>query len=157
MAAGGSDPLFVQPINPASAPTSTGNLRLQVGSPAIDMGLDSALPATVTTDLDGNERISDGKVDLGAYEFSDLATDTTVTTNTDLSPATGTEYRSVNYPDFRIAAVEESGKVIGKIAAAVPDTNGGVKPVSGLVESAGYDYELVSFQEIDANLYVALA
>lgn len=64
-----TDPLFVQPVDPASAPTSTGNLWLQVGSPAINTGRDNALPTNITTDLDGNNRISDGAVDLGAYEF----------------------------------------------------------------------------------------
>jgi hypothetical protein len=44
-----------------------GNLRLQPGSPCRDAG-NNAL-ALGLTDLDGNPRITSGKVDLGAYEF----------------------------------------------------------------------------------------
>ncbi|MDV7392902.1 choice-of-anchor Q domain-containing protein, partial [Arthrospira platensis SPKY1] len=56
------DPLFVDPAND--------NFRLQASSCAIDNGLDSAVPAGVTTDLDGNPRFyNGGQVDIGAYEF----------------------------------------------------------------------------------------
>jgi uncharacterized repeat protein (TIGR01451 family) len=60
------DPRFVAPIAASSAPTTTGDYRLQTGSPAIDAG--SNLSVTVATDLDGNQRIVNGVVDMGAYE-----------------------------------------------------------------------------------------
>ena len=69
-----ADPLFVLPVDPAAAPTTAGNLRLQRGSPAIDAG-DNAF-VTHPLDLDGNPRASDGDgdgtatVDMGAYEFT---------------------------------------------------------------------------------------
>jgi len=44
-----------------------GNLRLQPDSPCIDAGNNSYV--TTATDADGNPRISDGIVDVGAYEF----------------------------------------------------------------------------------------
>jgi uncharacterized repeat protein (TIGR01451 family) len=47
---------------------ASGNLRLAAGSPAIDVGDNSVLPAGVTTDLGGAPRIVNGTVDLGAYE-----------------------------------------------------------------------------------------
>ncbi len=68
-----ADPLFVDPDN--------GNLRLQPGSPCIDAGDNIAVPAGITTDLDGNPRFVDDPdtidsgngdppiVDMGAYEF----------------------------------------------------------------------------------------
>jgi uncharacterized repeat protein (TIGR01451 family) len=67
-----ADPLFVDAPN--------GNLRLQLASPAIDAGDNTALPPDISTDLDGNPRFVDipttpdtGSgaapiVDLGAYE-----------------------------------------------------------------------------------------
>jgi hypothetical protein len=54
-------------VDPTSAPTSTGDLRLQAGSPAINAGNNDCV-AGVETDLSGNPRIVNGTVDLGAYE-----------------------------------------------------------------------------------------
>lgn len=56
-----ADPLFVD--------AASGNLSLQAGSPAINIGNNASVPATVSNDLAGFPRISDGVVDLGAYEF----------------------------------------------------------------------------------------
>jgi formylglycine-generating enzyme required for sulfatase activity len=61
------DPLFVTPVDPATAPTSTGDLRLSPFSPAIDAGNNTYLVG-ILTDLDGNPRIMNGIVDMGAYE-----------------------------------------------------------------------------------------
>lgn len=57
-----TDPLFTDAAN--------GNLRLQCGSPAIDAGNNSYIPGGITTDLDGNARIQNTTVDMGAYESS---------------------------------------------------------------------------------------
>ncbi len=61
-----SDPLFVDVAN--------GNVRVNPGSPGINAGDNSAVPAGVTTDLDGNQRIADVTVDMGAYEFQGVPT-----------------------------------------------------------------------------------
>ncbi len=67
------DPMFVMDVDPSTAPTTTGNLRLGSGSPAIDAG-DNTFAAGVLTDLDGEPRIVDGNldgtptIDMGAYE-----------------------------------------------------------------------------------------
>jgi predicted outer membrane repeat protein len=60
---------------PGFADAAAGNFRLLAGSPLIDAGSNAALPAGVTTDLDGNPRTVDGDgnatavVDIGAFEF----------------------------------------------------------------------------------------
>jgi hypothetical protein len=53
-----ADPLFV----------GGGNYRLAAESPARNVGDNSAVPAQVAIDLDGNPRIGQDVVDLGAYE-----------------------------------------------------------------------------------------
>ena len=61
----------MKPVDPATAPTTGGDLHLQAGSPAMDSGNNGACPAT---DFDGNIRPIDGDLDgtvicdMGAYE-----------------------------------------------------------------------------------------
>src|SRR5262249_2737152 len=69
----GADPLFVRNPNPAATVPDYGDLHLQPGSPCIDKGDNSAVPAGLHADLDGNQRIANGgvslTVDLGVYEL----------------------------------------------------------------------------------------
>lgn len=58
-----ADPLFVSNVD----------LRLQQMSPAVGFGLNSALPNFITTDIDGNMRIRQIRVDMGAYESNFLS------------------------------------------------------------------------------------
>ncbi|MBN1765326.1 MAG: hypothetical protein JW860_08730 [Sedimentisphaerales bacterium] len=66
-----TDPCFVAPL--------AEDFHLSADSPCIDQGDDTALPAEVTTDLDGNPRFIDGNndliptVDMGAYEFKQVS------------------------------------------------------------------------------------
>ena len=62
-----TDPLFIAPIDATSAPTTTGDYRLQAASPAINAGDNTA--NTTPTDRDGNPRIIEGTIDMGAYEY----------------------------------------------------------------------------------------
>lgn len=66
-----SDPLFVNPGNPAGPDgiffTADDGLMLQCGSPAINSGSDTA----TVTDITGMTRL--GKPDIGAYEAADTA------------------------------------------------------------------------------------
>ncbi|MHC4612046.1 MAG: choice-of-anchor Q domain-containing protein [Planctomycetota bacterium] len=55
-------------INPLFVDPEADNLRLFYGSPCVNAGDNGALPPGITTDIDGNPRILDGIVDLGAYE-----------------------------------------------------------------------------------------
>ncbi|MDH4239572.1 MAG: right-handed parallel beta-helix repeat-containing protein [Phycisphaerae bacterium] len=70
-------PLFVEPgfWDPNGTPTDMnddfwvdGDYHLLDGSPCIDAGDNTAVPTTVTTDIDGKPRILNGIVDMGAYE-----------------------------------------------------------------------------------------
>ena len=79
------DPLFIIPVNPANAPTTTGNLHLRRGSPAIDTGDNNF--NNEWTDLAGDERRIDGDgngsviIDMGAYEYSSYIVNTTTDTD----------------------------------------------------------------------------
>ncbi len=55
------DPLFYNP--------AIGDVRLTGSSPCIDAGDDTAIPAGITQDINGDPRIVDTAVDMGADEF----------------------------------------------------------------------------------------
>jgi len=83
-----ADPLFVDPAGPDGIfGNEDDNLRLRLGSPAIDAGDNDAVPVDVTTDLGGNPRFVDDAqtpdtgnpgalgppvVDMGANEFQPI-------------------------------------------------------------------------------------
>lgn len=54
-------------LNPLFLNTSILDLRLTASSPAVNAGSNSAF--SQLTDLDGNPRIQDGRIDMGPYEF----------------------------------------------------------------------------------------
>ena len=56
-----ADPQFVDATN--------NNYRLQITSPCINAGINDSIPAGLLFDLDGNPRINDDTVDMGAYEY----------------------------------------------------------------------------------------
>ncbi len=65
-------PLFINPQSAASAPTTTGDYRLQACSPALNAGNNSLVPSGVNNDLDSLTRIRYDLVDIGAYEKQDI-------------------------------------------------------------------------------------
>lgn len=65
----GSDSVFVNPIDPASAPTTAGDYHLAPDSVAIDQGSNTeSANAGLTTDFEGDNRIIGLTVDMGADE-----------------------------------------------------------------------------------------
>jgi predicted outer membrane repeat protein len=69
----GSNPLFVDADGPDNiVGTLDDDLRLQAVSPCVNAGSNSAVPVDVTTDSDGKPRISNGIVDVGAYERQEI-------------------------------------------------------------------------------------
>ncbi|WP_055445089.1 choice-of-anchor Q domain-containing protein [Lacinutrix himadriensis] len=56
-----SNPMFVDALN--------NNFKLSLGSSAIDGGSNASLPAQIVEDINGNNRIVNTTVDMGAYEY----------------------------------------------------------------------------------------
>ena len=68
----GDAPSFIETNGLDGIPgTEDDDLRLQPGSPCINAGDNSAIPAEVATDLDGLPRVHACIVDMGAYEYQE--------------------------------------------------------------------------------------
>ena len=86
-----ADPLFIAPALASAAPTAAGDYHVQASSPVIDAG--SSISATLESDLDGNPRLINNAVDMGAYEAALTYTLTLSTTGNGsgvITPTTGT-------------------------------------------------------------------
>jgi predicted outer membrane repeat protein len=95
------DPLFLRDPDPGldgawdGVDDDYGDLQLQRGSPAVDAGDNALVPAGLTTDLAGRQRIVNGTVDMGAYEVSEAVI--YVNINSDAGPdctSAGTSWAS---------------------------------------------------------------
>ena len=63
------DPEFIEDVSSGAFPNTTGNLRLQRSSPAINGGINDGMPNDYHKDLDGLDRRANfTTVDIGAYE-----------------------------------------------------------------------------------------
>jgi hypothetical protein len=91
---------------------SAGDLRLQAGSPAIDAGLNAAVPPEVTVDLDGSPRFVDDPtvepdpgvgtppvVDMGAFEYHADCNGNGVIDSVDMAEATSEDCNGNGVPD----------------------------------------------------------
>src|SRR5690606_3565305 len=102
------DPLFIDPENE--------NYRLNIGSPAINMGDNSFFNATSTPDLslfqkdlDGNNRIVDNVIDIGAYEFDETllsVNDFNVINTIKIYPNPTSDYIYINIENSDIDSVK---------------------------------------------------
>jgi len=70
------DPLFFNSANPSGADGAYGTLddglHLTSTSPSVNTGLNAAVPALLTKDMAGQNRIQDDIVDMGAYEYAGI-------------------------------------------------------------------------------------
>lgn len=107
---------------PAFVDLANGNYRLQNGSPGMDSGTN--LYALTGTDLDGNARIVNGTVDMGAYEIqsTNLIHYVSLSCKNPVTPFTNWLTAATNLQDA--IGVAQPGEIVA--AGAGIYTNGGV-------------------------------
>ncbi|HEX4122100.1 MAG TPA: right-handed parallel beta-helix repeat-containing protein, partial [Verrucomicrobiae bacterium] len=66
-----TDPFFVLAIASSAAPTTAGDFHAAPCSPIINAGNNNLIVGAL--DLDGNPRVADATVDLGAYEYQQIS------------------------------------------------------------------------------------
>jgi hypothetical protein len=134
---GSEDPAFAAPEPASSAPTTAGDYRLLPGSAAINAG-DNAFTSEAT-DLDGNPRLVDGIIDLGAYEAPAFTLTEASGNNQRTFPGTAFSNPLVvsvalsdtaTYPDYPLEG--------GSVTFVGPDTGAGIDPpmVSAAIDSS---------------------
>ncbi len=62
------DPLFTSPGHWEEHGWVGNDYHLLPGSPCVDIGSNAAVPPSLLSDMDGNARVANGTVDMGAYE-----------------------------------------------------------------------------------------
>jgi predicted outer membrane repeat protein len=152
-----AEPLFNDTPDPGDAPTTAGDLGLQIGSPVIDQG-DPDTDLSIFTggpanpiDLAGNPRVFGRRIDMGAYEYTDP---TSVGDRADL-PATMELHQNYPNPFNPATVIGYQLMVNGYVTLRVYDIFG--REVATLVDkeqSAGvYEVEF----NVGANLRFAPA
>jgi hypothetical protein len=87
-------PNFVMPLDPINAPDTGGDYRIKYG-PVVGAGINDSISVSDSLDLDGNMRIINQTVDMGAYEFQYIfPCGAYVNLAVDETPVYGTEYNA---------------------------------------------------------------
>ncbi|MGB6222995.1 choice-of-anchor Q domain-containing protein [Haloferula sp.] len=141
-------PEFLFPGDPSAAPTQEGDFRLEVGSPALNVGSDAA--NMEAKDLFGNPRIADGQIDLGAYEgaFAPIFFDTLHVDHQVLNPGNGSDWSQAfaTLNDALNGAVSGQTILVAK-GSYFPDEGGGASDgdrnasfrlIRGVIIQGGY-------------------
>lgn len=113
------DPKFVAAVPPA--PSQGGDVLPDTGSPAINAGDNSFVPAGVTTDARGGPRINGGTVDMGALERQGDVTGPSVMATTPANGAAITTTFTATFSES-VTGVSSSTFTLSNGAASVAGT-----------------------------------
>ncbi|AWV98729.1 choice-of-anchor Q domain-containing protein [Arcticibacterium luteifluviistationis] len=99
----GIDPLFITDA-PSSAPSTIGDFRLQACSPLINAGTSDTTGLNLgLVDMDGNPRVFDNRIDIGAYEYQSLLPAFTFDSQNNPTTCSGSDgsisFQTIGIPD----------------------------------------------------------
>jgi len=126
-----SDPLFTD--------TVSNDFTLQSTSPAINAGNNSYIPASITLDLAGNDRVYATTVDLGAYESSTVCENALniQVNNVTESTADITWNANANVTNWSVSFVENGQPTTS--AVTIANITGTSYTITGLTQFTNYD------------------
>ncbi|HTN44823.1 MAG TPA: choice-of-anchor Q domain-containing protein [Flavipsychrobacter sp.] len=134
-------PNFINPIFTTNAPSDGGDYHLSVCSPAINAGVNSNFVSPYMSDLDGNTRINQNKIDLGAYEnagysLSQTPSDSLVNTNFNNS----CNYSDFVYPNTTLPPWQNLSNASGKLIVSIKQPPS--MPINSTVYPANFSSKL---------------
>ena len=152
-----TNPQFILPgdVNNAPFDTTGLNYRLSILSEGIDVGLNSNVVGTL--DLDGNSRIYNNTVDLGAFESSNCNSPSTFSTNSPYTICGGTPISlSVNDGVQHLWSTGATGNSIsvstpGTYSVIFSDINGCRGKLSATVNSLSNPSPTITFASGNLN------
>ncbi len=125
-----ANPLFTAPGHWEDYKWVDYDYHLLPGSPSIDMGNNAAVPPSLLSDLDGNARIANGIVDMGAYEAPEQ--DILLSTKSVIVPEGGRA-------TFTVALAKDPlGSVDVTVAHKMGDSDIAVEPKTLTFDSSNY-------------------
>ncbi|MEF8812186.1 MAG: PEGA domain-containing protein, partial [Bacteroidales bacterium] len=159
-------PVFIEVPDVSAVPTTEGDFHLFTASPCIDAGVNDSV--SVSTDLDGEARIQNGTVDIGAYEGGDADTlspelqtkDTTVFIDESgtgsIKPGDVVMQASdnTNVADTTLSRSEFDCSDIGVVSIEVTVTDGSGNQTTGNAEVTVGDTLKPSLTVKDISLYL---
>lgn len=136
-------PDFINPIYAANAPSDAGDYHLYTCSPAINAGSNSNFISPYMSDLDGNIRINQNKIDLGAYENSGYSItqtpgDSIVNTNF----VNSCNYSEFIYPNTTLPPWQNLPGASGKLIVSIKQPT--TAPINGTVFPVNFSSKLHS-------------
>ena len=143
------DPDFITEVDPATAPTTGGDLRLRSSSPAFDSGDNSANSTSI--DVSGNTRIIHFTIDRGAHEIQNPDLETLWTTDHDGDGVPyGVEFATGTQPSL------PDRSAYGHLTTPQIDSNGDVFVDFGLNPNANGTVEWVLYQSTDLQTFTEI-
>jgi parallel beta-helix repeat protein/predicted outer membrane repeat protein len=157
-----ANPLFLTAVSPVNAPTTSGDLRLQPGSPARDSGSNSlTAPTTPTSDIRGTSRPQDSGIDMGAFEMQGLTmvinsgNNQTATVNTGFTTALSVTVREIGGAGLANVTVNftapASGASAGLSSPTATTNASGVASVSATANTLTGSYTVNASTSIVAS------
>lgn|GEM_PF-7026659 len=136
-------PDFINPIYSFNAPSDAGDYHLYTCSPAINAGSNSNFISPYISDLDGNLRINQGRIDLGAYENSGYSItqtpgDSLVNTNF----ANSCNYSEFVFPNTTLPPWQNFPGASGKLFMSIKQPT--TAPINGTVVPVNFSSKLRS-------------
>lgn len=128
-----ADPIFVENVDLSMVPDTSGDVHLTMLSPSINTGTPDTTGLNLpSTDADGNPRIFNGRIDMGAYEYQGIVSvhpDIASMPSIDVhpNPARDILYVLSGVEEGDIAITDATGHIVASYSDFLTEPGGNIK------------------------------